>query len=78
MAEHRTAIFMKDGIIGAISIYLNERGAMISSYDPRPLQKIYREAHSDTLAAIDEYTNSVETTKKRGWTIGFNGKPNHG
>ena len=73
----RTAVLQKNNMVALLCIKSATAGAAICRVDPReanPAVQIY----DDPTAALEWFTKSLRTSRKNGWTIGYDGLPLQG
>ncbi len=75
--EMRTAVLSKNNMVALLCIKTANAGGAICRVDPResnPSVQIY----DDPAKALEWFTKSLQTSKKNGWQIVYNGLPLQG
>jgi len=75
--EMRTAVMQKNDMIALLCIKTASAGAAICRVDPRearPAVQIY----DDATAAVEWFTKSLQTSRRNGWNIIYDGLPLQG
>lgn len=73
----RTAILSKNDMIALLCLKTADQGGAICRVDPReanPAVQLY----DDPEKALDWYTKSIDTSRKNGWRIVYDGLPLQG
>ena len=73
----RTAVLQKNNMIALLCLKSASEGAAICRVDPRetrPAVQIY----DDPQAALDWFTRSLNTSRKNGWQVIYDGLPLQG
>ena len=73
----RTAVMQKNNMIALLCIKTASAGAAICRVDPRedrPAVQIY----DDAGAAVEWFTRSLQTSRRNGWSVIYDGLPLHG
>jgi len=73
----RTAVLSKNDMIALLCLKTADKGGAICRVDPRevnPAVQIYDDADN----ALDWYTKSLQTSKKNGWQVVYDGLPLEG
>ncbi len=75
--EVRTAVLSKDDMFALLCLKTADQGGAICRVDPReanPAVQLYDDAEK----ALDWYTKSLQTSKKNGWRVVYDGLPLNG
>ncbi len=75
--EMRTAVLSKNNMVALLCIKMANAGGAICRVDPRepnPSVQIY----DDPAKALEWFTKSLQTSKKNGWQIVYDGLPLQG
>lgn len=72
--ETRTAVLSKNDMFALLCLKTADQGGAICRVDPReanPAVQLYDDAEK----ALDWYTKSLQTSKKNGWRVVYDGLP---
>lgn len=75
--ETRTALLTKNDMFALLCLKTADQGGAICRVDPRennPAVQLYDDAEK----ALDWYTKSLQTSKKNGWRVVYDGLPLQG
>ncbi|MDH3493643.1 MAG: hypothetical protein OEM82_08850 [Acidobacteriota bacterium] len=73
----RTAVLSKNDMIALLCLKTADKGGAICRVDPReanPAVQVYDDAEN----ALDWYTKSLQTSRKNGWLVVYDGLPLEG
>ncbi len=73
----RTAILLKDDMFALLCLKTADQGGAICRVDPREINPAVQ-LYDDAEKALDWYTKSLQTSKKNGWRIVYDGLPLEG
>jgi hypothetical protein len=73
----RTAILLKNGMFALLCLKTADQGGAICRVDPREVNPAVQ-LYDDPDKALDWYTKSLDTSKKNGWQIVYDGLPLEG
>lgn len=75
--EVRTALLMKNEMLALLSLKKSGEAAVIVRIDPRQALPA-AQSYDDAAAALKWFNRSVATSKRNGWEVIFDGKPQFG
>lgn len=75
--EMRTAVLAKNNMVALLCIKTANAGGAICRVDPRE-QNPSVQLYDDPAKAIEWFTKSLQTSKKNGWQIVYDGLPLQG
>lgn len=73
----RTAILLKNDMFALLCLKTADQGGAICRVDPREVNPAVQ-LYDDPDKALDWYTKSLQTSKKNGWQIVYDGLPLEG
>lgn len=75
--ETRTAILLKNDMFALLCLKTADQGGAICRVDPREVNPAVQ-LYDDAGKALDWYTKSLQTSKKNGWRVVYDGLPLEG
>ncbi len=73
----RTAVLSKDDMIALLCLKTADQGGAICRVDPREINPSVQ-LYDDAEKALDWFTKSLQTSKKHGWRVVYDGLPLQG
>lgn len=73
----RTAVLSKNNMIALLCVKTADKGGAICRVDPRE-DKPSVQLYDDPEKAIEWYTKSLDTSRKNGWNVVYDGLPLQG